>query len=157
MKRATKRYISLWLVFLMVVAMVDIGSISVLAMDVGDYEIPAIENPQDATELVEISRSVEDVSHNIISDSGLGILTATLAEPVGMRGFESIPPPNSPNEIVEIIVQFVTPPAEALRLLNERGQIVPRSFPEATFSEQALFAHDSFLRQLGGIPMPAMM
>ena len=84
-----------------------------------------------------------------------GILAITLTGSVGMQGFEGpFALGDDPDEIVEIIVQFVTPPAEALRLLSERGSPHARLIPGMSFSDMALFAHDEFLQQLASIPMP---
>ncbi|MCL2407328.1 MAG: S8 family serine peptidase [Defluviitaleaceae bacterium] len=85
----------------------------------------------------------------------LNFLTATLFGAVGIQGFDGeYALSDDPNEIVEIIVQFVTPPMVALRLLDERGQSIGRSFGGETFEQQALSAHHAFGQQLGQIAMP---
>ncbi|MCL2577000.1 MAG: S8 family serine peptidase [Defluviitaleaceae bacterium] len=71
---------------------------------------------------------------------------------VGMQGFEGEYALGEPEEIVEIIVQFRTPPAVALRLIQEREPI--RVFSEDTFEEQALAAHTEFHAQLNQFPIP---
>lgn len=88
------------------------------------------------------------------AEAGQSVLTSTLGTPVGMQGFEGAYALNNPQEIVEIIVQFVTPPSVALRLMRERGIPVARMLSNGPFEEQALTAHDAFRQQLGQIPMP---
>jgi len=86
-----------------------------------------------------------------------GILTSTLNGSVGMQGFEGNYAISCPNDIVEIIVQFVTPPSVALRLMDERAispQRVGRALVGDSFEEQALSAHNLFSQQLGSIPVP---
>jgi len=83
-------------------------------------------------------------------------LTATLGETAGLQGFDGDLTLDNPSEVVEIIVQFVTPPAVALRLIAERGIALPADFSAsgATFEEQALSAHITFGQQLLTIPVP---
>jgi hypothetical protein len=57
------------------------------------------------------------------------ILTSTMGTPVGMQGFEGEYAITSPYQMVEIVVQFVTPPAVALRLLQERSFSLGRTLP----------------------------
>lgn len=52
-------------------------------------------------------------------------------------------------EIVEVAVQFVTPPAVALRLLDEDSGVRVRS--EQVYDRQALAAHTAFRSQLEGL------
>jgi len=82
------------------------------------------------------------------------ILTATMGIPAGVVGFEGDYTINDPNEIVEIVVQFATPPSVSLRLMQERGIPLARNLPGASHETQALSAHDAFMQQLGTIPMP---
>ena len=84
----------------------------------------------------------------------LEILTGTLGEPIGMQGFEGKYAINSPDEMVEIIVQFATPPAGALQLIQERGISLGRTLPGTCYYEQALVAHDLFKEQLAEISTP---
>ena len=90
-------------------------------------------------------------------DYAYSVLTSTLNGSVGMQGFEGKYAISCPDEIVEIIVQFVTPPAVALRLMDEMvisPQRVGRALSGGSFEEQALSAHDLFSQQLGSIPVP---
>jgi len=84
----------------------------------------------------------------------LEILTGTLGEPIGMQGFEGEYAINSPEEMVEIIVQFATPPAGALQLIHERGISLERALPGTCYYKQALLAHDVFIQQLAEISTP---
>ena len=86
------------------------------------------------------------------------ILTGTLEEPVGLQGFTGTNALSAnPNEIVEIIVQFHTPPAVALELMSERGIPAPPGLTDGTFEEQALAAHDAFGEQLSELAIPPAM
>jgi len=78
------------------------------------------------------------------------ILTRTLQNPIGLQGFESTYAfaDSDPNEIVEIVVQFVTPPSVALRLIQEDGGSSIQPLSEQSFEEEALDAHDVFAEQL---------
>jgi subtilisin family serine protease len=91
---------------------------------------------------------------NIISESlENNLLTSTLNGSVGMQGFEGeYALSENINEIVEIVVQFVTPPSVALELIQERGlpQGRGRMMAAASFEEQALEAHTMFESQLWG-------
>ena len=78
------------------------------------------------------------------------ILTATLGEPLGMLGFEDDYALSALDDIVEIIVQFVTPPAVALRILRESDDRPHTMTPE----NQAIMAHSIFEHQLGQLPVP---
>jgi len=90
-------------------------------------------------------------------DYAYSILTNTLNGSVGMQGFVGSYMISNPDEIVEIIVQFITPPAVGLRLMDERAitpQRIGRELSVASFEEQALSAHDAFSQQLNSIPVP---
>ena len=78
------------------------------------------------------------------------ILTHTQGASVGMQGFET-DFDNNPNEIIEIIVQFRTPPEVALRLLSEMDDTPIRSFSAQSYEEKALDAHDDFYEQFNNI------
>jgi len=80
-------------------------------------------------------------------------LTQTLNEPVGVIGFEGPYAVSNENEIIEIVVQFVTPPSAALSVLHDIYSPRSRS-READFDAQALAAHDAFAMQLGALPIP---
>jgi len=86
----------------------------------------------------------------------LNILTSTLGEPVGMQGFFGDYAITDFNEQIEIYVQFATPSAVALRLMQERGisHILPRGRLVGSFEQQALSAHAVFQQQLARIPIP---
>jgi len=70
--------------------------------------------------------------------------------PIGMQGFVGEFAINDPSEIVEIIVQFKTPPSVALRLAQEQRveQLANRMEAFADFEEQALAGHEAFSQQL---------
>jgi len=76
----------------------------------------------------------------------LAFLRHRLAAPMGMQGFGSDWRAD-PDEIVEIAVQFITPPAVALRLLHEEERPHVR-LSDHGFEAQALAAHDAFREQL---------
>jgi subtilisin family serine protease len=85
-------------------------------------------------------------------DTAKAILTSTLREAIGMQGFEGEYAIDSQDEIIEIIVQFVTPPSVALRLMQEKGIVENFSFSSRTsYEEQALAGHTAFNRQLNEI------
>ena len=81
-------------------------------------------------------------------------LTGTLGIPIGMQGFDGDYALGLPDEVVEIIVQFITPPYVALRHIHERDIPLGRALPGISFEEQALSAHTAFQQQLGQIFMP---
>lgn len=81
-------------------------------------------------------------------------LRSTLGGSIGMQGFEGAYALNDPQEIVEIIVQFVTPPFVALRLGQGSGSPSARMLSGDSFEAQALTAHDAFQQQLSQLPMP---
>jgi len=83
----------------------------------------------------------------------LNALVGTLGEPLGMQGFLGDYALDDLNEVVEIIVQFVTPPAVALRLMQERELPQARTFSDNNFEEQALSAHENFNQQLERLPV----
>ncbi|MCL2531651.1 MAG: S8 family serine peptidase [Oscillospiraceae bacterium] len=82
----------------------------------------------------------------------LAALTSTLQEPLGMQGFEGDFALSNPSETVEIIIEFVTPAAVALRLMQEKNIDHGLSFfARSSFEHQALTAHAAFAHQLKGI------
>jgi len=97
-------------------------------------------------------------------DGGLALeneldgLLRTLGEPLGALGFEGAYAISSQSEIVEIVVTLRTPPAVALRLLNEagwtgqRGLFAP-NMARMGFEAQALSGHANFFEQLGSMPV----
>jgi len=118
-----------------------------------DYEftevLPAVESLDDAFTIPDDILGLEDIWLEEES-----ILTSTLDLPVGMQGFEGPYALGDPNEIVEIIVQFATPPSVALQIMEERQIPVGRALPRGSFEMQALSAHAAFSQQLNQIPMP---
>ena len=89
----------------------------------------------------------------------LDFLLSTLTqESIGMFGFEGhYELPDNQDEMVEIIVQFRTPPAVAQRLIIEAespsARIGGRAM-DATFVSSAFEGHASFMSELSTIPMP---
>ena len=84
----------------------------------------------------------------------LDTVTATLDIPIGAVGFEDDYAIDNPYEIIEIIVQFRTPPAVGLRLLDEANHTLARRFnltPE-NYESTALAAHSAFMEQLDALP-----
>jgi len=85
------------------------------------------------------------------------ILTVTQGEPIGMQGFYGNYEIIYLDELVEIYVMFVTPPAVVLRLIQERDnsmESMVQTLIEDSFVEQSLLGHAVFQQQLAGIPMP---
>lgn len=90
----------------------------------------------------------------------LHLLTEALSEPVGMQGFlgdDALG--DDPNEVVEVIVQFMTPPQVALELTEELAQGRPIGTRQARegrrrrgnrnrFRDEALNGHEIFNEQL---------
>ena len=102
---------------------------------------------------LEVSEDEYNFSEYMFSDNLIeNTLTATLYGAVGKQGFFGEYAINDPHETVEVIVQFVTPPAVALRLLQEERYF--GSAPIVDFDEQALIAHTTFLHQLRQIEVP---
>ncbi|MCL2286412.1 MAG: S8 family serine peptidase [Firmicutes bacterium] len=95
----------------------------------------------------------EQAIRNMLGKNEFSTLTMTLGAPVGPVGFEPEDLMN-PNEIVEIAVQFVTPPYVALRLMEEHNMPHIRMFADMPHQQTALSAHDTFFQQLGSIPTP---
>lgn len=75
-------------------------------------------------------------------------LTRTPREPRGER-FSDADFGDDPAEIVEIAVQFVTPPAVALRLLDEDRGVLAAMVQ--TYERRALAAHTAFRSQIEGL------
>jgi len=103
------------------------------------------------TTLQVTGQEIVQLSQNDQEDNANDILTSTLEEPVGMQGFEGEYALDAdPDEIVEIIVQFHTPPAAALQMIDERGISIPEDQVPIgdTYEEQAQSAHDEFWEQL---------
>ncbi|MCL2047137.1 MAG: S8 family serine peptidase [Defluviitaleaceae bacterium] len=85
----------------------------------------------------------------------INFLTSTLAEPVGMQGFEGEFALDNSSEIVEIVVQFSTPPSVVLQHLQERNLLqsdmihgMSLNSTNETLEEQALVAHTTFYQNL---------
>jgi len=92
-------------------------------------------------------QSGSQIEYNI-SNEIEHILTSTLGEAVGMQGFYGDHAINNPTEVVEIIVQFVTPPEVALRIMVEEGISREHSVFGTDFRAQALAAHTAFQHNL---------
>ena len=81
-----------------------------------------------------------------LSDDELASLTWTLGEPLGAQVSDA-DWGDDPEEIVEVAVQFITPPATALRLLDiDDGNMRIQS--AGAYQQQALAAHADFYAQL---------
>jgi len=90
-----------------------------------------------------------------LSEEHISFLQSTLqAEPESrMSGFvEQYTLSNDPTEMVDIVVQFRTPPAVALRLMQ--GNSAMGSSADSAFANEALQAHERFTQQLNTIPVP---
>ena len=177
MKRKTHRIWSLFLAILLVFGVFPLGSLAVGQVEYAEhYEgvaldallvepEPVQEQPQ--VEIIPRNETVPErwgqvdervffdenrypemvrVTRDGRSDEELAVLRHTLATPIGLQGFEA-DWSNDPNEIIEVAVQFVTPPAVALRLLHEEERPHVR-LAEHVFEGQALAAHDAFREQL---------
>ena len=135
-KNENRKFIACLLTFVMVVISFAVMPMSVMAENTAYENI----NIQDDREALEYS-----------------ILTSTLNGAVGMQGFYDDYAITDPDEIVEIIVQFRTPSAVALRLMEERGIYsydLGRAQIFDCFYAQALTAHAAFQQQLEGLPIP---
>ncbi|MCL2286498.1 MAG: S8 family serine peptidase [Firmicutes bacterium] len=122
----------------------------VLAAPVGEYA--------QLDSVVDRSATVPVQLESMVQDEEIDFLLSTLNEPpVGMVGFEGpycIEGYN--NEIIGITVMFRTPPAVALRLIEEAANPRTRMGRNADqmFVSDALAAHDAFSSQLGVLPVP---
>jgi len=76
-------------------------------------------------------------------------------EPIGMVGFEAeYALSDDFNDIVEVIVQFITPPAVALELFGQDNLSRARALYSHDYETQALYAHELFYEQLNQVIMP---
>jgi len=75
------------------------------------------------------------------------------ADSVRVVGFVGDYAIDCPDGVVEIIVQFVTPPAVALRLAGGNANI-GRAMGWLSYEKQALSAHYAFMAQLAMLPVP---
>jgi subtilisin family serine protease len=107
------------------------------------------------------------VQERLLHDSGddltmygdLALVLHTLGDPVGAVGFEGdYALPDDPNALVEVIVQFHTPPSEVLRMMNEANhpymQAAAFGRTVMTYEDRALTAHSLFESQLSAMPVP---
>jgi subtilisin family serine protease len=128
----------------------------------GDTEIQIVAWHDENDTALDFDFSAEEVSTTERAQKGgmdfeHGILTSALGNAVGMQGFEGEYAIASSDEIVEIIVQFVTPPTAVLRYLYENDiSAGGRSVSDNSFEEQALAAHTAFDEQLQWISIPPM-
>ena len=108
----------------------------------------------------EIATATERGGIQQLDAEHLGFLTSTMyAQPVErLSGFvNQYALPENPNQLVEIVVQFKTPPAVALRLLAENNQPASQRqgrMADVAFEAEALAAHARFSDQLSTMPMP---
>jgi len=86
-------------------------------------------------------------------DIAYNTIASTLGEAIGMQGFVDDYAIDDLNEIVEIVVQFITPPAIALRLIDEKELDIEIELVDENYEEQALHAHIEFEAQLEGLPV----
>jgi len=82
-----------------------------------------------------------------IPETRIAILSQTLGTPLGLHGFDE-GWDDDPHAILEIAIQFRTPPETALQLLSEVYNIRLCSFTIQTYEEQSLAAHDAFWEQV---------
>ena len=125
---------------------------------------PVLEAPTGYIEEVAVAASertrelTSQYMESVMLEEEAEVLLSTLQTPVGMVGFEG---PycidGYTNETVGITVMFRTPPAVALRLIEEavnpRARILGRNADQLYVGE-ALSAHDAFANQLGRLPVP---
>jgi len=96
---------------------------------------------------------------NVLLDEDMNFLLYTLQEPaIGMEGFEGPYCIDGYHyEAIDIVVMFRTPPAVALRLVDEATNPRSRSLGRASdhlFTGEALTAHNAFEAQLGSMAVP---
>ena len=105
-----------------------------------------------------ISVQANTLADDEMDEFAESFLTSTLEEPIGVQGFYGDYALDDDDELVEIMVQFVTPPAVALRLIEEKD-ITTTAFgftlPYASYEDQAQAAHDAFEAQLVDLYLPA--
>ena len=133
-KKTTKRLISMLLSFMMAFSSLTTLPVKAMTDELGVYDLSM------------------DISTR--NDGVISILNHTLHTSFGMQGFEEDYELSEFVDEVEIIVQFRTPPAVALRLLQENGDYSLEYLQGDTFEEQALSAHETFQQQLRQIPVP---
>ena len=142
---------------LLLAIVMAVGTLTILPVAVDAAANYVIELPL-PTHGLEQESEVDSFEFEEISDElARSILTATLQGSIGMQGFEGdYALGGDPNEIVEIIVEFVTPSAVALRLMQERGishnMVFARS--AVSYEAQAQTGHAAFVSQLAQVPMP---
>ncbi|MCL2201227.1 MAG: S8 family serine peptidase, partial [Oscillospiraceae bacterium] len=141
---------------LALVVVFGIGAMPAMALPVMEYDVYAIDEAVQVGSNVaaqvaaqyEAQRRIMEQRPNRAS-AGRDILTNTLRGAASMQGFEGAYTLDDPYGIIEIVVQFVTPPAVALRLLNEDSGVRGRTLQ--SYEQQALTAHTAFLSQLEGL------
>ncbi|MCL2425200.1 MAG: S8 family serine peptidase [Oscillospiraceae bacterium] len=87
----------------------------------------------------------------------LSLVLHTLTGNMGMQGFEGpYALPENPTQLVEISVQFVTPPTEVLRLLSSANHpfMAHGARARMPYEATALAAHAAFEDQLAGVIVP---
>jgi len=114
----------------------------------------ALDNIVNSDVQLEVSEDEYNIHEYLFSENLIeNTLSTVLYGAVGMQGFFGDYEINDPHETVEVVVQFVTPPAVALRLLQEEERRFG-SAPAVDFDEEALVAHTTFLHQLSQIQVP---
>ena len=154
-KTTRKRILALVMSMVMIVTSLAVMPMGILATAAPGVDILMTEHITPDYGFIQDSTWASDQDSRELLEHN--ILTSTMTGSVGMQGFEGRYAIDNPNEIVEIVVQFVTPPYVALRLMQEREistQPLGRTLPGASLEEQALSAHEVFGQQLAQIPMP---
>lgn len=106
----------------------------------------------------DISSSVsldEFASENFVNADAYATLSSLLAPAVGIRGFEGEYAITDLNEIIQIAVQFIVPPAVALRHMDKLGMEHDFGALGRTFEAQSLSAHNTFADELNSIGINA--
>ena len=93
----------------------------------------------------------QDSSNDLTMFGDLGLVLHTLGDPMGAVGFEGdYALPSDSNALVEIMVQFHTPPAIVLELMSDADypDMMALSGQNLTYGELALVAHATFEEEL---------
>ena len=108
----------------------------------GHENLTLIQEPREIT----LAQQFESINDH--ESTEFNLINSTLNGSIGMQDFEGDYALDYSADVVEIVVQFVTPPSEAFRISHERDIPMGGSFPGDSFEEQALMGHSVFREQL---------
>jgi len=165
-----QKYLSVLLASAVIFTAIPTVNASASDSSILDHVLEAVEVEDDADDSTDriqpalqieydhIPNETEAENHDSPEPLVKNILLAPLGEDVELQDFFDADAIDESNDIVEVIVQFVTPPAVALRLMHEEriaSTPLEHSIPGTDFEAHALAAHNAFNQQLSEIPIPS--